>query len=157
MTGDREMLPEIIARAIEAGLRQRRGEIDVEHISRMVAGALIGAGYERAPRAARSFPAAADGAPSPPMAAELWAAGCDLDTAAFAARRLRDQGYYLVRAEDIGWPEIRRFQAELDKGQSIDEDAGGYWIRAIMAMFGKRPDPVVTYQQAIRRLLDGKA
>ena len=89
-----------------------------------------------------------------PMEAEIWAAGADLDTAHFVAKQLRQQGYYLVRSEDIGWPEINAFKGELAKGQDIREDAGGYFKRAIMALFGKKYGPVETYQMAAQRLLD---
>jgi hypothetical protein len=90
-----------------------------------------------------------------PMEPEIWAAGADLDSAHFVAHELRQQGYYLVRADDLGWPEIRAFEAELDKGQDIREDAGGFFIRAIMALFGRKPtDPVTNYQQAAQALLD---
>lgn len=47
----------------------------------------------------RIWPDAADGSPSLPMVPELWAAGCDLDTARFVARQLAKDGYALVKAE----------------------------------------------------------
>ena len=103
----------------------------------------------------RSFPEAADGRPALPMEAEIWAAGADLETARFVARMLRQQGYYLVRSDDLGWPDIRRFQAELNKGQGVREDGGGFFVRAIMALFGKKPDPVVSYRAAAQALLQG--
>lgn len=55
----------------------------------------------------------------------------------------------------IGWTEIRRFEDELRKGQSYDEDAGGFMLRAIARLFGlrRRRDPVVTHQQAARALM----
>lgn len=89
-----------------------------------------------------------------PMEAELWAYGADLETARFQARMLRQNGYYLVRSEDIGWDEIHAYQDELRKGQDIYEDAGGFFSRALMAMFGKRPDPVTNYQNAVQALLE---
>ena len=101
----------------------------------------------------RSFPDAADGRPVPPMCYTLMEAGLSSEDADYAARQLRGQGYFLVRAEDLGWDDIRRYHDELDKGQSINEDGGGYFIRAIMALFGKKPDPVESYQQAAARLL----
>ena len=101
----------------------------------------------------RSFPEAADGRPMPPMGDELMAAGLNAEDARFVARMLRQEGYYLVRESDIGWPEIGRFQSVLDGGQSVMEDAGGFLARAIMALFGKRSDPVLTYQQATLALL----
>ena len=55
----------------------------------------------------------------------------------------------------MGWPEIHAFQDELRKGQDIREDAGGFMLRAIKALFGIKPtDPVTTYQQAARALVD---
>lgn len=101
----------------------------------------------------RSFPDAADGRPVPPMGYALMEAGLSWDDAVFAARRLRSDGYYLVRAEDIGWDDIRRFQAELNRGQGVGEDGGGFFVRCIMALFGKKPDQVETYQEAAGRLL----
>lgn len=50
----------------------------------------------------RSFPEAADGSPSLPMEPELWAAGCDLDTARFVARQLASDGYSLTKADELG-------------------------------------------------------
>lgn len=101
----------------------------------------------------RSFPEAANGLPILPMEAELWAAGCDTEAARFVARQLGQNGYTLIRAEDIGWPEIRAFQDELRHGQGVMEDGGGFWVRCIMALFRRKPDPVENYQQAASRLL----
>jgi hypothetical protein len=55
----------------------------------------------------------------------------------------------------MGWPEINAFQDELRKGQSVDEDAGGFWLRAIARLFRlrRRRDPVVTYRDAARAAL----
>ena len=51
----------------------------------------------------------------------------------------------------MGWPEINAYHAELQRGQDVREDAGGYFIRAIKALFGiKGPDEIVTYQEAAR-------
>jgi hypothetical protein len=101
----------------------------------------------------RAFPDAVDGRPTPPMTDELMAAGLGLNDAVFIARQLRKNGYYLVNPDHLGWPDIHRFQDELRRGQGVREDAGGFMLRAIMALFGKRPDPVETYQEAARRLL----
>jgi len=101
----------------------------------------------------RSFPEAGNGLPILPMQAELWAAGCDHETARFVARQLDAAGYTLIRAEDIGWPEIRAFQEELRHGQGVREDGGGFFARCIMALFGRKPNPVENYQQAAERLL----
>jgi len=49
----------------------------------------------------RSFPEAGDGRPALPMEAELWAAGCDLETSRFVARQLANDGYTLIRAETL--------------------------------------------------------
>ena len=103
----------------------------------------------------RSFPDAADGRPLPPMANELISAGLAPDDARFVARMLRRDGYYLIRADDIGWPDIERFRSVLNGGQDFREDAGGFFTRAIMALFSRRLDPVVTYRQAARALLKG--
>ncbi len=102
----------------------------------------------------RSFPEVADGRPFPPMAHELIAAGLNSDDACFAARMLRQNGYYLVNPDKLGWPDIHRFQDELRQGQGVREDGGGFWLRCIMALFGKKTDPVVSYQKAARRLLE---
>jgi hypothetical protein len=56
----------------------------------------------------------------------------------------------------MGWVEINAFRTELHKGQDIYEDAGGYFIRAIKALFGlgyRHRDPIVTYQDAARALM----
>lgn len=104
----------------------------------------------------RSFPDAADGRPMPPMGDELMIAGLNVEDARFVAIQLRQNGYYLVNPDMLDWPDIRRFQAELATGQCLREDGGGFFIRCIMALFGKKPDPVETYQEAARRLLEGR-
>lgn len=101
----------------------------------------------------RSFPDAANGLPQIPMEVELWAAGCDHDTARFVAHQLGENGYSLIRAQDIGWPEIHAFQDELRRGQGVGEDGGGFVARCIMALFRRKSDPVETYQQAAATLL----
>jgi len=77
----------------------------------------------------------------------------DWDGAAELARNLRANDVYLIDPEKLGWPDIHRFQDELRHGQGVREDGGGYFIRCIMALFGKKPDPVESYQQAALRLL----
>ena len=62
-------------------------------------------------------------------------------------------GYSLIRAQDIGWPEIHAFQDELRRGQGVREDGGGFVARCIMALFRRKSDPVETYQQAASALL----
>ena len=101
----------------------------------------------------RSFPDAADGRPMPSMGDELMTAGLNHEDARFVANQLRKNGYYLVNPDKLGWDDIRRFQTELKRGQGIREDGGGFFIRCIMALFGKKPDTVETYQEAARRLL----
>ncbi len=102
----------------------------------------------------RSFPDAADGTPTLPMEPELWAAGCDHDTAKFTAGMLRQQGYYLVRPSDLGWDDIRRYHDELKKGQDIYEDGGGFFLRAIRVLLRiQKPDTVTTYQTAATEML----
>ncbi len=91
-----------------------------------------------------------------PMEPEIWAAGADLETAHFVARMLRQRGYYLVRPDDLGWPDIRRFQTALHEGQGVREDGGGFFVRCILSMFGVERDPVETYREAARRLLEGR-
>lgn len=56
----------------------------------------------------------------------------------------------------MGWDEIHAFNAELCKGQSIYEDAGGFMLRAIRRLFGLKHDrdEVVTYQEAARALIE---
>lgn len=103
----------------------------------------------------RSFPDAVDGTPLPPMMDEMMSAGLGHEDARFVAIQLAQNGYHLVNPDHIGWPDIHRFQEELRKGQGVREDAGGFFTRAIMALFGKQYDPVETYQQAARRLLQG--
>jgi hypothetical protein len=67
----------------------------------------------------------------------------------------REELAALERAIDrMGWREIDAFHAELRKGQDVYEDAGGYFMRAIRALFGiAPPDPVLTYQNAARALV----
>ena len=101
----------------------------------------------------RSFPNAADGRPMPPMGYTLMQAGLSSEDANYVARQLRGHGYYLVRPDDLGWNDIRNFQDELNKGQGVHEDGGGFFIRAIMALFGKKADPVENYQKAAERML----
>lgn len=101
----------------------------------------------------RSFPEAGDGRPLPPMGDELMTAGLSPEDARFVAVQLRQNGYYLVHPDMIGWPEIRAFQEQLARGQGVREDAGGFFTRCIMALFRAKPDPVETYREAAARLL----
>ena len=45
----------------------------------------------------RVFPEAADGRPVPAMAAEIWAAGADTETASFVAQQLASAGIAMIR------------------------------------------------------------
>jgi hypothetical protein len=56
----------------------------------------------------------------------------------------------------MGWPEIHAFNAEMRKGQSVYEDAGGYIMRGLRRLFGmpEKRDEIVTYQQAARAMID---
>ena len=101
----------------------------------------------------RSFPDAADGRPLPPMGEELMTAGLNHEDARFVATQLRQNGYYLVNPDHLGWADIHRFNAELRRGQGVREDAGGFFVRCLMALFGKRHSEIETYQEAARRLL----
>jgi hypothetical protein len=59
----------------------------------------------------RSFPEAANGLPQAPMEAELWAAGCDLETARFVAKQLDREGYVLIKPETI-WEAHKNWNGE---------------------------------------------
>lgn len=57
--------------------------------------------------------------------------------------------------ERIGWDEINAFKQELHKGQSIHEDAGGFFKRSIKRLFGVLPyDEIMTYKKAAKSLID---
>lgn len=88
-----------------------------------------------------------------PMEPELWAAGCDPDTAKFVARMLRQQGFYLFNPDQIDWTDIHRFKDEIAKGQDIYEDGGGFFTRAISGLFRAKTTTVTTYQEAAKSLL----
>jgi len=81
----------------------------------------------------RSFPEAADGTPTLPMEPELWAAGCDHETAKFTARMLREKGYCLVPSEPTNAMIEAGYLAWQDP-----KDASGYdaMNRAYRAMIG---------------------
>jgi len=54
----------------------------------------------------------------------------------------------------MGWDEINAFNAEFHTGQSVYEDAGGYFLRALGRLFGVKPcNEVVSYQNAARAIL----
>ena len=59
----------------------------------------------------RSFPEAANGLPQAPMEAELWAAGCDLETARFVAKQLANEGYVLIKPRAL-WEAHRHYEGE---------------------------------------------
>lgn len=56
----------------------------------------------------------------------------------------------------MGWPEINAYRAEMRKGQDIYEDAGGYFLRAIRRLFGlpEKDEEVITYQRAARAMIE---
>lgn len=56
---------------------------------------------------------------------------------------------------NLGWPEIRAMQEELQRGQDIYEDAGGFFIRSYRRLFGlpKARNEVTTYRDAVRAML----
>lgn len=56
--------------------------------------------------------------------------------------------------DKMGWDEIKAFQSEMAKGQDIYEDAGGYFLRAIGALFGiKGKNELITYQSAMKAMI----
>jgi hypothetical protein len=57
---------------------------------------------------------------------------------------------------EIGWAEIEAFEAALKRGQDVREDAGGFFARALRRLFGlpPPPDPLMTYRDAARALVD---
>ena len=67
---------------------------------------------------------------------------------------LREAEILEAAIDRMGWVEINAYRAELRKGQDISEDAGGFMLRALKALFGIKPiDPVVNYQNAARALV----
>lgn len=54
--------------------------------------------------------------------------------------------------DKMGWPEITAFQESLS--QDVYEDAGGLMLRKIKRLFGIRHDPVLTYREAARAMLN---
>jgi hypothetical protein len=142
-------------------------EISAEHQQRLVS--LVGEicdAYEDTHADRTMWPAGIGGAPS-----GLWGGRPEFDMSVLSIdccerERFEDEERYrslpyakqvIADAIDrIGWPEIDRFQAELRQGKSIDEDAGGFMLRAIGRLFGirRRRDPVVTYQDAARALFE---
>ena len=59
----------------------------------------------------RSFPEAANGLPQAPMEAELWAAGCDLETARFVAQQLERDGFVLIKPRQL-WAAHKHWEGE---------------------------------------------
>ena len=58
------------------------------------------------------------------------------------------------RIEKMGWREINAFHEELRRGQSVYEDAGGFFLRRVRKLFGISSNAtVVTYQDAARALI----
>ena len=69
---------------------------------------------------------------------------------------LNAAGGYVVFPDQIGWPEIERYHAELARGQSVYEDGGGFFARCIRALL-RTPLPedaeVLPYREAAKALL----
>lgn len=59
-----------------------------------------------------------------------------------------------VAIDEMGWPEINAFREERTRGQSINEDAGGFFLRFIGCLFGVKPkDEVITYKNAMQAMV----
>ncbi len=71
------------------------------------------------------------------MEPELWAAGCDHETAKFTARMLREKGYYLVPSEPTN-AMIEAGYLAWETDVEDPKDASGYdaMNRAYRAMIG---------------------
>lgn len=69
--------------------------------------------------------------------------------------RVSEQEILECVVDRLGWPEINAFNTELRKGQSVYEDGGGYFIRAMRRLFGlpKKDEEVINYQQALKSAL----
>ncbi len=70
--------------------------------------------------------------------------------------RSREEDILRAAVWRMGWPEINAYHDELNKGQDVREDAGGYFMRAIGRLFGVKPqrDVVTTHQDAAMAMLD---
>lgn len=57
--------------------------------------------------------------------------------------------------DELSWQELHPYFDELRKGQSIYEDAGGYFLRCIKRLFGIRTDDeeILTYRKAMAELV----
>jgi len=58
--------------------------------------------------------------------------------------------------ERMTWEEIHAYQAEMQKGQSVYEDAGGFILRGLRRLFGLkevRYPEVINYQNAARAMM----
>lgn len=57
---------------------------------------------------------------------------------------------------NLGWPEIHAMQEELRRGQSVYEDAGGFFMRAYRRLFGLPNDgrEVLSYRAAVKAMID---
>ena len=90
--------------------------------------------------------------PSPHGLAESQARIAALEKALHEARLYSQDGERAVLERAIarmGWPEIKAFRDQLELGQDIYEDAGGFMMRAIRRLFGlPAPDLIVTHQDA---------
>lgn len=56
----------------------------------------------------------------------------------------------------MGWPEIHAYRAEMRRGQSIYEDAGGYFMRGLRRLFGlpQIDEEVITYKRAAAAMIE---
>ena len=70
---------------------------------------------------------------------------------------LNNRGYYLFKPDNLEWQDIHRYEEEIKKGQSIFEDAGGYFLRCLKRLIGYNiPDEeVLNYRQAAKALIEG--
>lgn len=59
----------------------------------------------------------------------------------------------------MGWPEIHAFHEEMRKGQSIYEDAGGYFLRGLRRLFGlpQIDEEIITYRRAAKAMVERAA
>lgn len=67
------------------------------------------------------------------MVPELWAAGCDLDTARFVARQLAQEGYSLV-VDPLATTSV----GDSESAQAIDKARAEVWSAAIKAILSLR-------------------
>lgn len=61
-----------------------------------------------------------------------------------------------LAVDRMGWDEIHAFNHELNRGQDVREDAGGYIMRAIRRLFGlgTNMETVENYKSATLKLIE---